>query len=100
MFDPASNYYHLETASLYSTDDTGRTTLYLYKRRRFLPSFSGQTMLVEHRVRQGDRLDNLAAQYLRDPLQAYRLYEANPVLHPDELLTSLHRRIRITMPGF
>ena len=73
-----------------------------FQRRRFLPQPSRQATLVEHQVRQGERLDNITARYLADPLQAYRVYDANPILHPQELLDAqaVNRRLRIAMPGF
>jgi len=99
MFDEKSPYQGLETASLYKTDASGRAALYLYKRRRILPRLDAQVTLLEHQVSEGDRLDNITTRYLADPLQAYRVYDANLLLHPQELLLSARRRVRIAMPG-
>lgn len=99
MLDPNSRYYQIATAAVNVTDGTGRTAQVLYKRRRLLPPLRGQSTLLEYTVREQDRLDNIAAQYLGDGQQSYRLGDANPVLHPDELLVS-GRRIRISIPGF
>jgi hypothetical protein len=55
--------------------------------------------LFEHTVTQGERLDNIAAQYLGDPEQFWRICDANAVLRPDELTDTTGRRIRITMPA-
>ena len=44
------------------------------------------------------RLDNLAAEYLGDPEQFWRICDANGVLRPDELTDTIGRRIRITLP--
>jgi nucleoid-associated protein YgaU len=41
---------------------------------------------LEHRVVAGDRLDLLAARYFGDPLQFWRIADANPARSPDELL--------------
>ena len=100
MLDDNSRYHGLETATLTVQDADGRTTSYLYKRRRFLPRLRDQTTMLEHAVRQGDRLDNLGVGYYQDPLAAYRLSDANPVLHPEDLLVPGRSRIRITMPFF
>ena len=55
-------------------------------------------MLQEHTVSQGDRLDNLAAQYLGDPEQFWRLCDANAAMHPEELTQDIGRPLRITLP--
>ena len=47
---------------------------------------------------QGDRLDNLAARYLGDPEQFWRLCDANGAMRPDELTQTSARRLRITLP--
>lgn len=117
MLDPSSRYYSAETATLETTDENGNTVRYLYKRRRFLPRLREQTTMLEHTVRQGDRLDNLSVQYYYEPLSAFRLVDGNPVLHPEELLQLRQggsasggaagsggaggaRRIRVSMPSF
>lgn len=100
MLDDNSRYRSLETATLTVQDADGRTTSYLYTRRRFLPRLRDQTTMLEHPVRQGDRLDNLSVGYYQDPLAAYRLADANPVLHPEDLLLPGRSRIRIAMPFF
>jgi hypothetical protein len=79
MFDPTSRYAAVEDATL--TVD-GR--LLRYKRRRFVPPPTGNTV-VEHPVAPGDRLDLLAARYLGDPTQFWKLCDATGVLDPAEL---------------
>jgi hypothetical protein len=54
--------------------------------------------LQEHRVQQADRLDNIAARYLGDPEQFWRLCDANGVLRPEALIETIGNRIRITLP--
>lgn len=100
MFDESSRYRGLETATLTMQDADGSTVSYLYKRRRFLPRLRDQTTMIEHPVREGDRLDNLSVGYYQDPLAAYRMADANPVLHPEDLLVPGRSRIRIAMPFF
>jgi hypothetical protein len=92
---PASSRYHgipIATA----TGANGRTIVYL--RQRFVPPPERFAVLQEHAVAQGDRLDNLAAQYLGDPEQFWRLCDANAAMRPEELTETLGRRIRITLP--
>jgi hypothetical protein len=93
MFPPTSRYHGLETATAELPD--GRVVTYL--RRRFVPQPERFALLGEHTVAQGDRLDNLAAQYLDDPEQFWRLCDANNAMHPAEL-EELGRVLRITLP--
>lgn len=93
LYPPGSRYHGIETAERVEGDRTVR-----YLRRRFLPEPGGMTTLLEHRVEDGDRLDNLAARYLGDPLQAWRIVDAHRVLRPEALVAEVGRRIRITVP--
>jgi hypothetical protein len=93
MLEQGSRYYSVEVAQM---QQSGQTIRYL--RRRFLPQVSTQATLTEHTVTETDRLDQIAALGYGDPLQAYRLLDANAVLHPRELLT-VRRRLRIALSG-
>lgn len=93
-FPNTSRYSGIETATLETAD---RRTL-TYLRRRFVPPPERFTLLQEHTVTEGERLDNLAAQYLGDPEQFWRLCDANGVLRPDDLTNTIGRRLRITLP--
>jgi hypothetical protein len=97
MFDKNSRYYNLDTASLTVTDSNGNSREIRYLIRRFIPSSTGMTTLVEHPVSQGDRLDNITARYLGDPTQFWRLCDTNKVLRPDELEV-IGRTIKISLP--
>jgi hypothetical protein len=55
-------------------------------------------LLQEHVVTEGDRLDNIAAKYLGDPEQFWRVCDANGAMLPDELIETIGRRLRITLP--
>ena len=94
LFPPTSRYHDIDTTTLGLAD--GRTVVYL--RRRFVPSPERFALLQEHTVSQGDRLDNLAAQYLGDPEQFWRLCDANAAMHPEELTDAIGRTLRITLP--
>jgi hypothetical protein len=54
--------------------------------------------LQEHTVKEGDRLDNLAALYLSDPELFWRLCDANNAICPEELTETVGRILRITLP--
>lgn len=97
MFDPTSRYYVIENATLRVTDSSGIEREIVYKKRRFLPTDLAATTLVEHTVKQGDRLDNITAHYLGDPTQFWRVCDTNNVIGPDELEES-GRAIRIDLP--
>ena len=56
------------------------------------------SLLVEHTVTGGDRLDNLAAHYFGDPELFWRICDANRALRPDDLTETAGRRLRITLP--
>jgi hypothetical protein len=99
MFDATSRYASVEQATLSLPDPNGGTRVVVYVRRRFLPSTSNLTTLVEHTVVDGDRLDNLSARYLGDPLRFWQICDANPIFRPDELTETPGRSIEIAMPG-
>lgn len=93
-FAPTSRYYSIETAALIAPDGTTIT----YLRRRFVPSPDQFNVLVEHTVADGERLDNITAQYMDDPEQFWRICDANNALDPNELTDTVGRTLRITLP--
>ena len=93
-FPPKSRYYNFETATLEAPD--GRIVIYL--ERRFVPPPEKFSLLQEHVVVQGDRLDNITVRYLGDPEQFWRVCDANGAMRPDELTETIGRRLRITLP--
>jgi nucleoid-associated protein YgaU len=99
VFDPTSRYSGIETVKMTVGDDAGgEPRVVSYKRRRIIPSGEALATLVEHAVVQGDRLDNLAARYLGDPEQFWRICDANNVLRPEELTEEVGRVIEIGLP--
>jgi hypothetical protein len=89
-----SRYTGTDVATLTMVD--GRTVAYL--RRRFVPPPERFALLTLHRVRNGDRPDLLAHEYLGDPEQFWRIADANAVILPDELTDEPGRLVRITLP--
>lgn len=89
-----SRYHNLETVEY--TSRSGKTIV--YRKRRFLPPVARFSLLREHVVSEGERLDNITAHYLGDPEQFWRIADANGAMHPDELTRSIGRRLRITLP--
>ena len=93
LFPPTSRYFSTETDVWESAD--GKQ--YRFLRRRFLPPLDRFTLIQEHFVTEGDRLDNITARYLGDPEQFWRICDANPIMKPEEL-EEVGGRIRITLP--
>lgn len=98
--DPASRYAGTEVATATVPDGAGGAREVRYLRRRFLPAPSDLHTLAEHTVTRGDRPDLVAATYLGDPTQFWRVCDANLVVHPDELTADerIGSRIRIAVP--
>jgi hypothetical protein len=94
MFSINSRYYGAPTATLETQD--GRQIVYV--RRRFVPPPENFSVLFEHVVTEGERLDNITAQNLGDPEQFWRVCDANGAIRPEELVETVGRRIRITLP--
>jgi hypothetical protein len=94
MFDSTSRYAVVEDATLVVNGQTVR-----YKRRRFIPEPTGSTV-IEYQVAAGDRLDLIAARYLGDPIQFWKLCDAAGVLDPEELeQPGATVEIRLEVPG-
>lgn len=100
MFEPNSRYASLKLKTLDRTGPDGEPRPIRYVERRFLPPLGSGTVLVEHTVVQGDRLDNVTAKYLGDPTQFWRVADANLAPRPEELTDEAGRRIAIALPKF
>lgn len=94
MFSATSRYSNLEMAMYQASD--GRTVIYV--RRRFIPAFYG-TVVAEHLVEEGDRLDRITTRYLGDPEQFWRICDADTRLRPDDLTAEIGRRLNIPSPA-
>jgi LysM domain len=94
QFPPTSRYYGIETATYQMAD--GR--LVAYVKRRFLPPPEKFAVLLEHTVKEGERLDSIAAQYLGDPEQFWRLCDANEAMQPEALVAQPGSKLNITLP--
>jgi hypothetical protein len=93
-FPPNSRYHGVAVAKL---KRPGQDPI-PYLTRRVLPPPESFSVVQEHAVVQGDRLDNLAARYIGDPELWWQLADANGALRPDELTEELGRRLVITLP--
>jgi len=93
-FPPQSRYHGIETATLSASDGP----LVAYLRRRFLPAPERFSLLFEHVVTEGERLDQIAGKHLGDAEAFWRIADANAAMRPEELTETIGRRLRITLP--
>ncbi len=94
LFPPESRYHGIPALQLTQPDGTDIA----YLKRRFVPPPENFALQQEHMVTSGDRLDNLAARYIGNPTQYWRICDANGAIRPDELTDTVGRRLRITLP--
>ena len=94
LFPPNSRYLNVETAKLVLPDGTEIA----YLARRFVPLPERFALLQQYQVTEGDRLDNLAARFIGDPEQFWRICDANGAMRPEALTEVVGRTLRITMP--
>jgi len=88
MFDPKSRYVRL---TLYATvDHRGRTVAVVP-----VPPAPNDVALGIHLLRQGERVDHLAARYLKNPAGFWRMAEINAVM----LAEALSERPEIIIPS-
>jgi hypothetical protein len=92
---PPTSRYHLVGTAVHTTPAGGEI---IHLRRRFIPPPDRFHLLQEHTVTEGERHDTLAARFVGDPEQFWRLCDANGVLRPEELTETPGARVRITLP--
>jgi nucleoid-associated protein YgaU len=92
---PADSRYQGSATLTYTTRD-GRNISYLA--RRFVPQPADFATVAQHTVKQGDRLDLLAARYLGDPLLFWLICDANSATRPDALVERPGTVLNLTMP--
>ena len=93
-YPPGSRYADVGTVTW--TEPDGSTFSYL--ERRFCPLPERLATLTTAEVREGDRLDGIAARTLGDPLQAWRIADANAAMDPMDLTDEPGRRLRVPVP--
>ena len=95
-FPTDSRYYGYSTLT-YITPD-GRAISYLMRRFVPQPGPPNFTTIAQHTVRQGDRMDLIAAKYFGDALMFWLICDANGAIDPDELVATAGAVINITTP--
>jgi hypothetical protein len=95
-FPTDSRYY--ASSTLQYTGPDGQPVTYLA--RRFVPQAGAPNYatVAQHTVKQGDRLDLLAANYLGDPLMFWLLCDANGAIRPGALVATPGKVLNITTP--
>src|SRR5215469_10325954 len=76
----------------------GETIPYLARRIIPQPGAPNYATINKYTVRQGDRLDQIAAKYLGDPLMSWLVCDANGAMSPDDLTARPGRVLAITTP--
>jgi hypothetical protein len=95
-FPADSRYYATKTRS-YVTP-AGETITYLERRIVPQPGPPNFATIATHSVRQGDRLDLIAAKYLGDPLIFWLICDANGAIDPADLVADIGKMLNITTP--
>lgn len=95
-FPTDSRYYGSATLSYVSP--SGQMITYLARRFVPQPGAPNFATVAKHTVRQGDRLDLIAAKYLGDPLVFWLICDANGAINPEQLVETPGRVLNITMP--
>jgi hypothetical protein len=92
---PENSRYHGTKLTTY--EQQGQEPI-AHLKRRFVPPPENFSVIQQHRVVEGDRIDNLSARYLGDPELYWRLCDANVAIRPDELTETMGNKIDITLP--
>ena len=92
---PENSRYH--SIAITTLEQSNQETI-AYLKRRFVPPPERFAVIQQHTVVEGDRADNLSAQYLGDPELYWRLCDANGVMRPDELTENAGDKVAITLP--
>jgi hypothetical protein len=95
LFPAGSRYRGLPI--LITHDARGQEIVYVG--RRWIPQPASFADVGRYQVRDGDRIDNIAADLMGDPSIYWRIADANAAIAPGELTVRLGRWLRITMPA-
>ena len=95
-FPTDSRYYGSSTLQYTAPD--GQVITFLARRFVPQPGAPNFATIAQHIVRQGDRLDLIAAKYLGDPLIFWLPCDANRAITPTDLLANPGRVLSLVTP--
>ena len=95
-FPTDSRYYGFGVQ--YYSAPNGQVIAYLARRIAPQPGAPNFATINQYTVRQGDRLDLIAAKYLGDPLMAWLICDANGAIRPHDLVATPGGILAITTP--
>jgi len=91
MFNQSSRYEKCRDAKMQTEDEK----TIRYKKRRFLPLAEKMQIQYMVNVIAKDRLDNISAKTISDPEHYWRICDANNAMHPEELVLTPGRMLKI-----
>lgn len=94
---PADSRYYRSSTQTYTTP-TGQSITYLTRRFVPQPGAPNFATVAQYTVKQGDRLDLIAAKYLGDPLIFWLICDANGATRPNALVETTGAVLKITAP--
>jgi nucleoid-associated protein YgaU len=95
-FPTDSRYYGSSTLTY--TTPGGQSITYLARRLVPQPGAPNYSTVAQYTVKQGDRLDLIAAKFLGDPLIYWLICDANGAIRPNDLVETPGTVLSITMP--
>jgi len=94
---PTDSRYYGFSVQQYTAPD-GQVVPYLARRIVPQPGAPNYATISQVTVQQGDRLDQIAAKYLGDPLMAWLICDANGAMDPNDLAATPGSVLNITTP--
>jgi nucleoid-associated protein YgaU len=95
-FPTDSRYYGFKVQQYTAPD--GQVIPYLARRIVPQPGAPNYATINQVVVQQGNRLDQIAAKYLGDPLMAWLICDANGAMDPNDLVATPGTILNITTP--
>jgi len=94
---PTDSRYYGSKVQQYAAPN-GQVIPYLARRIVPQPGSPNFATINQYTVKQGDRLDVIAAKYLGDPIMAWLICDANGAMRPSDLVASPGTVLAITTP--
>lgn len=94
---PTDSRYYASAVQQYAAPH-GELIAYLARRFVPQPGAPNYATINQVTVRQGDRLDQIAAKYLGDPIMSWLICDANGAMRPADLVATPGRILAITTP--